>query len=61
VLADEDVLQRGVDGVAEVKGAGDVRRRDDDGVGFAGRGGVAAKHFSASQTRVASASTEAGS
>ena len=29
-LADEDVLQRVVQGVAEVQGAGHVRRRDDD-------------------------------
>ncbi len=31
--ADDDVLQRVVEGVAEVEGAGDVRRRDDDGEG----------------------------
>ena len=29
--ADDDVLQRIVEGVAEVERAGDVRRRDDDG------------------------------
>ena len=31
-LADEDVLQRVVQGVAEVQGAGHVRRRNDDRV-----------------------------
>ena len=33
-LADEDVLQRVVQGVAQVQGAGDVGRRDDDRVGL---------------------------
>ena len=31
--ADDDVLQRVVEGVAEMQGAGDVRGRDDDGEG----------------------------
>ena len=33
--ADQDVLERVVEGVAEVEGAGDVRRGDDDAVGWA--------------------------
>ena len=36
-LADEDVLQGVVQGVAQVQGAGDVGRRDDDRVGLLGR------------------------
>ena len=35
VEADQDVLDRVVEGVAEMQAAGDVGRRDHDGVGFA--------------------------
>ncbi len=35
--ADDDVLQRVVEGVTKMEGAGDVRRRDDDGEGTFGR------------------------
>jgi len=34
VVADEDVLQRVVEGVAEVQGSRHVWRRDDDAVGL---------------------------
>ena len=37
LLADEDVLQRVVQGMAQVQGAGDVGRRDDDRVRLAVR------------------------
>ena len=36
----EDVLERVIDGVAQVQRAGDIGRWDDDGVGLAGDGGV---------------------
>ena len=41
--ADEDVLERVVQGVAQVQGPGHVRRRNDDGIGLLGRVGLAVK------------------
>ena len=41
--ADEEILQRVVESVAEVQGAGDVGRRDDDGERFAVGVGPAGK------------------
>jgi hypothetical protein len=40
LVADQDVLQRVVERVAQMKRAGDVRRRDDDAVGLLRRGRV---------------------
>ncbi len=40
LVADEDVLQRVVERVAHVEAAGDVGRRDDDGVGPGADGGT---------------------
>jgi hypothetical protein len=43
LVADENVLQRVVEGVPPVERAGDVGRGHDDGVGRLGRGGIGAE------------------
>ncbi|MNU91316.1 hypothetical protein D3C71_811990 [compost metagenome] len=40
--ADQNILQRVVERVAHMQGAGHIRRRDDDGEGFRARLGVGA-------------------
>ncbi len=42
VVANQDVLERVVEGVAKVERSGDVRRRDDDGIRLGARCGVRA-------------------